>query len=53
MLQSVGFKIGQQRVLSQFNSTYDEDSYSYQLMKGIASFVPGDLGSVRTKQSLG
>ena len=40
-LKLAGFKLGQQRVVPQFNPAYDSNTYSYQIIGIIRSFVPG------------
>ena len=43
-LRQGGFKLQQQRVVPQFNPTYDPNTYSYRLIDIIESFAPGRNG---------
>jgi arsenite methyltransferase len=43
-LRHVGFEVRQQRVIPQFNPIYDPDTYSFQIARLIARFVPGRKG---------
>nr|VFJ96114.1 MAG: Methyltransferase domain-containing protein [Candidatus Kentron sp. H]VFJ96915.1 MAG: Methyltransferase domain-containing protein [Candidatus Kentron sp. H]VFK02591.1 MAG: Methyltransferase domain-containing protein [Candidatus Kentron sp. H] len=43
-LRGTGFVVKAQRVIPQFNSIYDPDSYSYRLIPIIGSFVSGRFG---------
>ena len=43
-LRQAGFILKEQRVIPQFNATWDPDSYSYQIARLISAFVPGRKG---------
>ncbi len=43
-LKQAGFTLGDQRVIVQFNPTFDANSYSYHAIDIIKSFVPGRKG---------
>jgi arsenite methyltransferase len=43
-LRQAGFVLKEQSVISQFNTIYDTDTYSYQIACLISSFVPGRRG---------
>jgi len=43
-LKRAGFILKEQRIIPQFNATWDPDSYSYQIARLISAFVPGRQG---------
>jgi arsenite methyltransferase len=43
-LRQAGFKLVEQRVVTQFNPISDVDSFSYRLIPIVKSFVPGRKG---------
>ncbi|HXM45377.1 MAG TPA: methyltransferase domain-containing protein [Bryobacteraceae bacterium] len=43
-LRQAGFMLMDQRVIPQFNTTYNADAFSYQMVHIVGSFVPGRRG---------